>query len=74
MADDTPRRIDIGFQGGQSLPVRVDKAVYDGFRKALSNSGSDRWFELKTLDSDVHIDLAQVVYVRLDTEDHRVGF
>jgi hypothetical protein len=74
MADDTPRRIDIGFQGGQSLPVRVDTAAYDGFRKALSDSGAGRWFELKTLDSDVHIDLAQVVYVRLDTEDHRVGF
>ena len=33
---DTPRRIDIGFQGGQSLPVRVEQAVYDGLRKALS--------------------------------------
>ena len=71
---DTPRRIDIGFQGGQVLPVRVSQDVHDAFRKALSDSGSDRWFELKTQDSDVHIDLAQVVYVRLDTEDHRVGF
>jgi hypothetical protein len=71
---DTHRRIDIGFQGGQSLPIRVDQAVYESFRKALSDSGSDRWFELKTLDSEVHIDLSQVVYVRLDTEDHRVGF
>jgi hypothetical protein len=71
---DTPRRIDIGFQGGQVLPVRVDQDVHDAFRKALSDSGSERWFELKTQDSDVHIDLSQVVYVRLDTEDHRVGF
>lgn len=71
---DTPRRIDIGFQGGQSLPVRVEQADYDGFRKALADSAKDRWFELKTLDSEVHIDLSQVVYVRLDTEDHRVGF
>jgi hypothetical protein len=71
---DTPRRIDIGFQGGQSLPVRVDQEVYESFRKALSDSTSDRWFEVKTLDSEVHIDLSQVVYVRLDTEDHRVGF
>jgi hypothetical protein len=71
---DTPRRIDIGFQGGQSLSVRVDQAAYDGLRKALSDSGADRWFELTTQDSDVYIDLSQVVYVRLDTEDHRVGF
>jgi hypothetical protein len=71
---DTPRRIDIGFQGGQSLPVRVTQEVYDGFRKALSDSGSDRWFQLETQDSEVHIDLSQVVYVRLDTDEHRVGF
>jgi len=71
---DTPRRIDIGFQGGQSLPVRVAQEVYDALRKALADSGSDRWFELNTQDSDVYVDLSQVVYVRLDTEDHRVGF
>ena len=37
---DTPRRIDIGFQGGQSLSVRVDQAAYDGLRKALADSGA----------------------------------
>ena len=71
---DTPRRIEVGFQGGQSLPVRVAQEVYDALRKALADSGSDRWFELNTEDSDVYVDLSQVVYVRLDTEDHRVGF
>ena len=71
---ETPRRIDIGFQGGQALSVRVTQEVHDGLRKALSDSGSDRWFELKTQDSDVHIDLSQVQYVRLDTEDSHVGF
>ena len=71
---ETPRSIDIGFQGGLVLSVRVTQEVHDAFRKALSGSGSERWFELKTQDSDVHIDLSQVVYVRLDTEEHRVGF
>jgi hypothetical protein len=69
-----PRRIDIGFQGGQVLPVRVTQEAHDAFKKALSDSASERWFELQTQDSDVHIDLSQVVYVRLDTEEHRVGF
>ena len=71
---ETPRRIDIGFQGGLVLSVRVTQEVHDAFRKALSDSGSVGWFELQTQDSDVHIDLAQVVYVRIDTEDSRVGF
>ena len=71
---EAPRRIDIGFQGGLVLPVRVTQEVHDEFRKALSNSSSDRWFELHTQDAEVHIDLSQVVYVRLDTEEQRVGF
>ena len=54
--------------------MRVAQEAYDSFRKALSDSNSSRWFELTTLDSEVHIDFSQVVYVRLDTEDHRVGF
>jgi len=73
MADEV-RRIDIGFQGGQVLPVRVKQQAYDGLRRALGNEKADRWFELKTEDSEIAIDLAQVVYVRLDVEEHRVGF
>ncbi|HEY6777506.1 MAG TPA: hypothetical protein VI122_13450 [Thermoleophilaceae bacterium] len=68
------KRIDIGFQGGQVLPVRVKTEEYEGLRRALGNEKADRWFELKTEDSEVAIDLAQIVYVRLDTEEHRVGF
>ena len=74
MADTPPRRIDIGFQGGQVLPVRVTQEAHDAFKKALTDAGAGRWFELETQVSDVHIDLSQVVYVRLDTEEHRVGF
>jgi hypothetical protein len=73
MADEV-KRIDIGFQGGQVLPVRVKTEEYDGLRRALGNEKADRWFELKTQDSEVALDLAQIVYVRLDTEEHRVGF
>jgi hypothetical protein len=68
------KRIDIGFQGGQVLPVRVQTDEYESLRQALGNEKADRWFELKTQDSEVALDLAQIVYVRLDTEEHRVGF
>ena len=71
---ETPRRIDIGFQGGQVLSVRVARDAYDGLKSALESDRSGRWHELKTQDSDVSLDLSQVVYVRLDTEDQRVGF
>jgi hypothetical protein len=67
-------RIDIGFQGGQVMPARVKQDAYEGLRTALENSSSDRWHVLDTQDSQVALDLSQVVYLRLDTEDQRVGF
>ena len=71
---DEVQRIDIGFQGGQVLPARVKAEEYESLRRALGDERADRWFQLNTQDSEVAIDLAQVVYVRLDTEEHRVGF
>jgi len=73
MAEES-RRIDIGFQGGQVLPARVKQAAYDALSKALVDGGAPRWHELETQDSKVSIDLSQVVYVRIDTEEQRVGF
>jgi hypothetical protein len=73
MADEF-RRIDIGFQGGQVLPARVKQDEYDELRKALEDSSSERWHVLDTQDSQVALDLSQVVYLRLDTEEQRVGF
>jgi hypothetical protein len=70
MADFT--RLDIGFEGGQVLAVRVSGDEYSSLRKALEKG--EGWHELKTQDSDVTLDLDEVVYVRLDTEEHRVGF
>jgi hypothetical protein len=68
------RRADLGFQGGQVLSVRVSQEAYDSLRQALNNERSERWHELKTADSDIAIDLSQVVYVRVETEEQRVGF
>ena len=65
-------RLDIGFEGGQVLAVRVAGEEYAELRKALEKG--EGWHELKTQDSDIAIDLDEVVYVRIDTEEHSVGF
>jgi hypothetical protein len=72
--DDSPRRVDVGFAGGQELSVRLRKQAYEGLIKALEDGKSERWHDLTSEDSDIAVDLAQIVYVRLDTEQHRVGF
>ena len=73
-AEAKPKRVDIGFQGGQVLSVRVSPEAHQSLRAALGDERAGRWFELKTQDSDIAIDLSQVVYVRIDTEEQRVGF
>jgi hypothetical protein len=65
-------RLDISFEGGQVLAVRVDEDEFASLRKALEKG--EGWHELKTQDSDVTLNLDEVVYVRLDTEEHQVGF
>ena len=66
------RRIDLGFSGGQVLPVRVSEQALEELIGALD--GRERWHVLKAEDADVHLDLAHLVYVRRDTEEHKVGF
>jgi hypothetical protein len=65
-------RVDIGFQGGGVLDVRVTADEHERLRKAVEKR--EGWHELKTQDSHVTLNLDEVVYVRLDTEEHRVGF
>jgi hypothetical protein len=67
------KRVDIGFEGGQVIAVRITEEEYGKLRKALSEEG-EGWHELRTQDSEVVIDLDEVIYVRVDTEQHKVGF
>jgi hypothetical protein len=65
------RRISIGFQGGQVLALRVSEDQLKGLYKALGGAG---WHELETEDGPVRLDLGQIVYVRAESNDSRVGF
>ena len=69
---DERTQVDIGFVGGQVLALRLDKAIYDELRKAVE--GEKRFYDVNAGDSNVTLDLSQVVYLRVETEDHRVGF
>ena len=71
MADERAK-VDIGFTGGQVLALRIAKGVFDDLRKAIE--GDTRFYDVDAGDSTVTLDLAQVVYLRVETEDHRVGF
>jgi hypothetical protein len=70
MAD--PRRVEVGFSGGQAIALRVSDDAYERLRRALQSGGG--WYEFETLDGLVAVNLAQVVFMRLENVEHRVGF
>ena len=71
MATDRPQRISIGFHGGQVLTARVSPDQLKRLRRALEDGG---WHELEAEDGTVAVNLGQIVYVNVDSDEHRVGF
>jgi hypothetical protein len=65
------REVVIGFGVGQLLPVRVEDSEVQRLRDALADGG---WFELQHDDGTAQIRLDAVVYLRIDKDEHRVGF
>jgi hypothetical protein len=65
------REVSIGFDGGGSLAVRLSDDEIKDLGKSL---GKDGWHELSVEDGTVRLRLEKVVYVRVETKEHRVGF
>ena len=57
--DDELRRVEVGFAG-------------DSFRKDVQRGGG--WTEVESADGLVSVNLDAVVFMKLDTGEHRVGF
>jgi len=64
-------RISIGFQGGQVLALRVSDEQLGALQKELGGGG---WHEIDSEEGPVRLDLAQVIYVRSESDELRVGF
>jgi hypothetical protein len=73
MASVRYERISIGFAGGQVLSTRVAAAELESLTGALG-AGAGGWHDLGCEDGSVRLDLAQVAYVRVDSDEPRVGF
>lgn len=65
------KHISVGFQGGQVLALRVSDEQLKSLHKALGSSG---WHEISSEEGPVRLDLGQVIYVRSESDELRVGF
>ena len=67
------RRAAIGFHGGQVLSLRLSEDQLKTLRDTL-REGRERWLEVEAADGAVLVDIGQVVYLRVESDDHRIGF
>jgi hypothetical protein len=65
-------RVEIGFEGGPVVPVKLDDAQLDALRKALKDGDSPH--ELTSGDETLILDLNKVIFVRIDANESKVGF
>ena len=69
MAD--AQRVEIGFEGGQVVSVRLTDDELKDLRKQLEQGG---WHDVKTEDGTMAVYLGKVSFLRIDSGEHKVGF
>jgi hypothetical protein len=66
------KRVEVGFSGGQVIMMRLGDKAYDQLRRAVQDGRN--WYDVETVDGVVAVNLTQVVFVKLESAEHRVGF
>ncbi len=65
-------KVEIGFGIGQALSVKLTEAELKELRQAVE-AGSG-WYDLETEDGTVALNVATVVFVRVHSGAHSIGF
>ncbi|HWK28813.1 MAG TPA: hypothetical protein VNS09_19790 [Solirubrobacter sp.] len=73
MSSTAVRRTAVGFQGGQVLSLRLSEEALASLRDTLKE-GKERWTEIESSDGAVLVDVGQVVYLRVESDEHKIGF
>lgn len=69
MADS--QKVEIGFEGGQVVPVRLTVDELKELRGQVEKGG---WHDVKTEDGTLSVYVGKVAFLRIDSGEHRVGF
>ena len=70
MAEET--KVEIGFGIGQVLSVRLTAGELKDLRKAVE--AGKGWHDVRTQEGSVALNLATVVFIRVDDSAHAIGF
>jgi hypothetical protein len=70
--DEEPRNVEVGFAGGQAIGLRLSQKAYENLRKEVQRGSG--WTEVESADGLVSVDAGAIVFIKVDTGEHRVGF
>ena len=65
-------KVEIGFGIGQVLSVKLSRDELSELRKSVEDGKG--WFDLRTQDGTVALNLATVVFIRVNDSEHSIGF
>ena len=65
------QRVEIGFEGGQVISARITEDDLGDLRRRLEQGG---WHDLHTEDGVISLYLGKVAFLRIASNEHRVGF
>jgi hypothetical protein len=65
------QKVEIGFEGGQVVAVRLDEGELKDLRKQVEKGG---WYDVKTEDGVLAVYVGKVAFLRIDAGEHKVGF
>jgi hypothetical protein len=68
---ETPQKVEIGFEGGQVISVRLSEDELKNLRKQIEKGG---WHDVETEDGVLAIYAGKVSFLRIDSGEHKVGF
>jgi hypothetical protein len=69
MAD--AQKVEIGFEGGQVVAVRLSEDELKDLRKQVEKGG---WHDVRTEDGTLSVYAGKVAFLRIDSGEHKVGF
>ena len=73
MADDKPRRVALGFHAGGALSLRLAPERLTELQQLLTD-GQSGFREIQAEDGAVLVNLSQVIYLRVESDEQRIGF
>jgi hypothetical protein len=65
-------KVEIGLGIGQVVAVKLTKSELGDLRKAVEDGRG--WYDLKSQEGSVALNLATVVFIRVSDPSHAIGF